>query len=184
MVNGTKDEVKKLIEANLKRADETHLTCEFGIDAHWFRVESSRNSRCGYSLILDGKQVAYGTIANLTSYLFGMFSIDRPEPTTIGELVTRTEEQEAFEAMFEDRDAHVVDLDDDDDFEDDDDNIEIVEDAMEKLAEVIELLEQVEGDPAGLKSYILPTLKCRLNNEHEYLSRDENLQDVLDALNS
>lgn len=58
--------------------------------------------------------------------------------------------------------------------------VELVEQAKEKLKEVIELLESACVDDGNAQAYIIDHLKIICSRDHDFLSHDLNLDDLID----
>jgi len=71
------------------------------------------------------------------------------------------------------------------DAEDREDRIEMLREAQEKMVEAIELIEQAISDTkiqANTEAYLLDHLKIMASNGHGYLSKDLNMDDVIERL--
>ena len=55
-------------------------------------------------------------------------------------------------------------------------------DAQQKLFEVIELLEDVFGDDANVKAYLIDHLKMFASNDHGFLSNDLNIDKLIKSI--
>lgn len=58
--------------------------------------------------------------------------------------------------------------------------VELVEQAQEKLKEVIKLLEAACIDDGNAQAYIIDNLKIICSRDHDFLSHDLNLDDLIE----
>jgi len=58
--------------------------------------------------------------------------------------------------------------------------VELVEQAQEKLKEVIGLLEEACADDGNAQAYIIDHLKIMCSRDHDYVSHDLNLDDLIE----
>jgi hypothetical protein len=57
--------------------------------------------------------------------------------------------------------------------------LELLRDAQDKLNECIDLLEQADGDNANTQAYLIDHLKIFASNDHGFLSRDLNIDELI-----
>jgi len=60
--------------------------------------------------------------------------------------------------------------------------IEIIDEAQQKLYEVIDLLEPIAEDDSNFRTYWLDHLKIMVGKGHGFLSRDLNLDEVRESI--
>ena len=60
--------------------------------------------------------------------------------------------------------------------------LELLMDAQDKLNECIELLEQAEGENPDTRAYLIDHLKIMASKDHGFLSKDLNIDDLIDRV--
>ena len=63
-----------------------------------------------------------------------------------------------------------------------DERLELLYDAQDKLNECIDLLEQADGENSHTKAYLIDHLKIFASNDHGFLSRDLNIDELIDRV--